>query len=308
MEQEEAGYLKRKTFQDCHYVLSDTIDDTEDDVGDFDELPQIDDEKNGTHVVGRKFKEMNTVRHPVTGVLATLWEVEVSYDSRYPGGDGEGGGTGNTEDPTDMRPKRRRYVEQEKEALTRDASTGLPVVTQAGEPIQAEKHQAIYVVEIERFEPFPLDGQKYLDYVNHTNSGPFMGAPRGCAWLAEMEDEEVIVNGNVYAKVIYRLKFKIRQYDDPQTSDVDSTPQEDGWMVEVLHQGFMYRPEAGDDPQMYIDPKTKQPARVNLKVDTSDPNGPLFAGGTLLEENADAQFLKFHEFPYTDFGPLNLEF
>ena len=306
LEQKNGIFTQRKTFEDVIYVLSDDLDQDEDDIKAFQDVPEMGELRNGASVRKVTPKELMTVVHPITGVKCILWEVEVQYDSAIdPANDG-GGTPGNIE-PKDMRPLRKWSTRHEKALLTRDQITGEPIVTQADEPIAHQTTIGYPILQITRYEDAPFDPLIKYNYENFTNQSEFYGAPSGCALMKEINSEEVVVDGRLYCQVTYVVEFSIYY-----TEWEDGTEMlEDGYMLRLLHQGYMYRADSSPNsrPVLNIGP-SGQPERVNLKTGEGNSRAAkiLDGGGGKLAADADPNYLEFNEFAKRDFSVLALEY
>lgn len=297
LEKTEMGFYTRKQFDVVYLVLTDTVNDTEDDVRAlFADLGSV---RNNAFLKEVNPKEITTVRHPETGVLATLYEVSLSYDSKFDSEqDDDNPKQVNPDDPTDTRPDRRTYVEKEDEVLERDAISGSPIETYNGERIILTHPVSTLVLEITRYEPDVIDTLwvfKDLIYLNHTNEEEFYGAPPGHAVMDDISREEVVITGTnnqkrVWLRVTYKIKFKIKLYQEGSTDS-------GGFIARPLHEGFMVRQTPDAAPELNLDPKTKMPVRTNLAQN-----------GTILAEGAEPIYLEFNRFPTTSFAPLGLEY
>jgi hypothetical protein len=275
-----------RTFDEVHLVITDDTNQDETDVLLVPQIPPMGAlSLRGGVVRGREAKERNTVRHPVTGDVAFLYEVVVEYDSAIEEDDG-----GQSPEPTNLRPKRRWYSEKVKERLVKDPITNLPLMTKAGEEIVFEHDVTVGILEIKRYGAAPFDPNKKFTYENHTNDGEFYGAPTGCALMDTVDAEEVIINGVRYEQETYIIKFKFKDQDKTQAN---------GWMASVIHQGYLYLPFNGAhiaDARTKLD-KNGTPVRVNLETT-----------GELLLGNGLPNYIEFNEFPKVSFGPLQLVF
>lgn len=276
------GYEKRdkllilvKQFTLTYYVLADSINDTEDDVLSTSGIPPLFYPLNGAYTQGYNPKEMQTVIHPVTGVKTTIWEVEVEFDSNVD--------INEEDEPTQKTPVVRWSGETEEELLDKDPVTGDAIVTDAEEPILINAPIILPVLEIKRYEFYPFDPNVMLSFAHHVNSTTFWGAPPGSALMLPMDVDEETIDGEKFAVVTYRIKFKIKPgLDEP-------------WKARVLHHGYKYRPESGAEPIAATD-KTGNPITVNLK------NGE----GTKLPDGATPHFKTFNRFPKTNLNSLSL--
>lgn len=273
IEKRDKRWVARKKLRLTYYVLGDTLNTDEDDITSTSGIPPLFYPYKGTLCKSRKAKETNRIIHPVTGVAAGLWEVTCEFDNDLNPDD---------EQPPESKPPTIRWSgETEEEVLEKDAVTGLPVQTDAEEPIIITTPFVCPVLEIKRYEAYPFDPDVMLAYVHKTNSTGFWGAPAGSALMLPMEVDEETIEKIKYAVVTYRIKFKIK----PGIAEP--------WMARVLHHGFKYRKNAGEKPTIFMD-KHGNPATINLT------NGI----GTKKEGLPD--YLEFNRFTKANFNALSL--
>ncbi len=304
--QKNGIFTQTKTFEDVLLILSDDLDQDEDDVKAFEDVPEMGELRKGASVRKVVPREITTVIHPVTGVKAILWEVDVQYDSSIEPPEGGGGEPGNVE-PKDMRPLRRWTSRHEKTLLERDAITGEPVITQADEKIVYETNTTFQVLQITRYEDAPFDPLIKYNFENFTNQSEFYGAPSGCALMKEIDSEEVVIDGRLYCQVTYIIEFSIYYMEWEGGTEL----LEDGYKVRLLHQGYMYRADASPNsrPVLNIGP-SGQPERVNLKTGEGETRSAqiLDGGGGKLGASDEPNYLEFNEYAKRDFSVLALEY
>jgi hypothetical protein len=295
-ESDKSGLYGKKIFSESWYAISDAAD-TEDDVRA--QFVSLGTQHRFGYLKNIQPKEVCTVHRPDTGALGILWEVELSYDSTFSLDENENPDKVNADNPPDTRPKGRIYFEQREVAWTRDVVTGKKLVTQAGEPIIASRKVAVLILEVERYVDAPLDMTNAKAIINKSNNAEFLGWREGCAIIDDFQQEEEYINDTAGLPHLFiKQRIKIAFYD-PADEGIASEgfAQED-----FLHAGYMYKRAPGSIPEVYIDPKTKQPAKINLVTNTASPN----FGGTKLDPNADPNYLTFNKYKKIDFGTLHL--
>lgn len=280
LEKRKGTSVYKKSFRRTYYVLGDDLDDTEEDVFNTPGVPTYYTLLRGCYCRSIVAREINQVIHPTTGTACGLWEVDADFDSDVNPDDDER--------PENKPPKIRWHGETEEEVLEKDAITGNPVQTAAGEPILITTPYVTPVLEIRRYEIFPFDPDIMLSYSHRTNSTTFWGAPAGSALMLPMDvDEEMVKPAKDedpirYAVVTYKIKFKIK----PGLAEP--------WKARVLHHGFKHRPAIGKPPVIYRD-RYGNPATINLD-----------ANGVKLADGAAPQYLEFNRFQKADFNALTL--
>lgn len=284
-------YVQQKDYREQYYVIAENLTKTEDDIIATAGLPVLGGIYSSAFCTNLTAEEVMRVHHPNTGVLTMLWMVNAEFTSHL-----DSDQAGNSSDPTDMRPKRRWRSEKEEEVLEKDAITGEPIVTTAGEPIHI-KHTVYYIfLEISRYESYPFDPDIINAFVGRANSSSFYGAPTGTVIMDSIESEEEVVNGSVFCHNTYVAKFKMR--DDP---DSPGNFLSDSFKARPLNNGYLYYPPtellaATPKTAIKLD-KNGQPKRINLD-----------ANGFELAATSDPVYLEFNEVSKIDFSALNLEF
>jgi hypothetical protein len=280
-------WVEAREFKRTFLVVA-TPDEDEDDIRTAVGIPQIATLYKGAVCRGHDVKESSPVRNPFTGQRGFLYEVDVAFDNDVNPDDAGGAGQGTS--PTSRRPKCRWRCETVNEVIPRDVITGDPIVNRAGYPIVATSPIADYIREITRYENYPFDPTVFLAFQNRTNSVEFYGAPEGCAWLFDIESDEEDVDGTLYERVTYRVRFRIRT--DPDTGDL----QPDTWKASFLNYGPTHRPfSAEDDPIRAVDKVTGEPIEVNLDDD-----------GLILQPGEPVIYIKFNDKLKADLNFLNL--
>lgn len=278
LEKKDKFWVKKKTYKLVYLVLADSLADDEEDILATAGIPPLFYPYNGTVCKKRTPTETTRVVHPVSGVSSALWEVACDFDSDID--------PDQNQDPDQKTPTVRWYGETDEEVLEKDAITGDPIETEAGEPIIITTPVVHPVLEISRYEPYPFDPDTMLDYAHHTNSTVFWGAPQGSALMLPMEVDEEIIEKVKWCKVVYKIKFRIKKDGGGMMQDT--------WKARPLHHGFKYRKVAGEPPQVFTDGQGN-PATVNLT-----------AGGVLLPQGNPPEYLSFNRFTKTDFNALSL--
>jgi hypothetical protein len=307
LEQVKDGiFSHNKDIKQCHIVLGDTLDDTEEDIKATSGVPEIASVLRGATCIKRDAKEIDTVTHPTTGVLCGLWKVECSYTSKFDEAGSQNSG-GNNSDPTNQRPKRRWRTNKVTEILEADAFTGQPIQTTAGEPILIEDDVPHPVLEISRLENYPFNPSAIYNYVNHINDQAFYGAPAGSALIDDILVEEQIINNVIYEHVTYVIESRVLKF---RAFNLVNIFLNDGWDIEVPNVGYLYLPRAvspgtgeelpfvnpGTAPVTFVD-ASGQPQKIRLRED-----------GSKAEPGDPDTFVTVARKIRADFTPLNLEF
>lgn len=269
-------------------VLSKDLNQYEDQIVTTSGIPQIGTLFNNVYVRSLSAHEIDRIsRHPTYGVPCALWQVVVHTDSRF---DPAQALTSNTDDPTDLRPRRRWYTEKEQRKIEVDIN-GDRIVTAAGEPIPYEGPFIVVCLEIERYENYPTDPATIRAYINHVNSTTFYGFPIGTALLDDIQSDEEVINNITVIKTRYVFKFYLIWNDDLGAYETDTAGD-----VSLLNEGYLYLPAVGAAPITFPD-ANGHPRKLNLNTD-----------GTLLPDTSPPTFAIYPIIPDVDFGPLNLEF
>ena len=280
LEKKDKIYIGRKTWSIKYLVLAGNDSQNEDDIyNDTVGLPKLWAFANFGVCKSLKIAEKSTVfKHPSTGTKTILWTVKADFDSQID--------LDQEQPPEAKTPTVRWSGETEEEVLERDPIEDIPVQTEPGEPIILTTPIILPVLEITRYEFYPFNPNIMLEYCHHTNSTTFWGAPPGSALMMPMDVEEEVIEQVKYVRVTYRIKFKIKKEG--------ATLLEDTWKARVLHHGYKYRKNAGDEPITYQD-KNGNPATINLAAD-----------GTKIPDGGTAEYLEFNRFTKANFNALNL--
>jgi len=275
----EKTYVTDKTYSLTYIVLADNTSESEDAILTSTGVPILWGYYNGTYCKKLAPKEKSSIfRHPVTGVKTILWYIKADFDSKLD--------PDQDEPPTSKPPTVRWHGETEEEVLEKDPITGDAVQTGAEEVILITTPIVLPVLEITRYENYPFDPDTMLAYAHHTNSTTFWGAPPGSALMMPMAVDEEVIETVRYARVTYKIKFKIKKDG--------ATMSQDTWKARVLHHGFKYREAAAEDPVIFQD-KHGNPTTVNLKAD-----------GTRVAKGDPALYLEFNRFTKANFNNLSL--
>lgn len=274
-------WTKKKTYEEVKIVLA-NCDDDEDDILGTTGIPAMYDILRGMTCIEVSPRETESILFQ--GALASLWEVTCKYDTDGGGADGKDPDT----PPQEQTPTVRWTSENEDEHMEKDQMND-PLQTAANEPIFVTVPQACPILEITRYEDYPFDPDIILDYVNHTNSQPFWGAPLNSALMVGINSDEEDKENERLVKVTYRIKFKLKTI-------IPGGPalQGNSWWLRLLHCGQKFRPAAGEPPQVWMDAEGNT-GTVNLAAD-----------GTLLAVNAPPQYLTFIRHASVDFNNLSL--
>lgn len=274
-------FIRTRQYNVTYLVLSDYVGQGSDQILTAVGIPDLFSTYNGTYCNSLNPKQSSTVYDPYNpGTLVDLWEVSVGYDSEIDPKDSK-------QDPDKKDPVTRWTGDIETERLFKDAQTGRAIKTGAGESVLVDHPVCSPIFEVERYERYPINPMIFFTFVNHVNSRPYMGAPRGCALLLPIESSKEVIGGIAWARTKYRIKFKLR-------FNAANVMQPDGWKAEVLHEGFWFRRAPGGEPEIFLG-KSGDPKKVNLKAD-----------GTLLPITDPEQFIKFNRYPKVDLSLLNL--
>lgn len=292
--------IKRKT-KICYYVLTDNLAEGEPDVMMATNIPLL------GYTVYRGFvcsnldaKQTAIVMHPTYHVPCALYEVEATFDNEIESG--EGGGTLEPTNVTDKRPVVRWHGEEVTRQMVLD-NDGAPARNTAGEVIFIEEPRTVLTLEINRWEVFPFPPQTFFDYAGKKNSTTFWGAPAGACLMLPMEVDEAIDGGKVYAKVTYRIKFDMVQWNSSYATVLkwsagSWTPaalsEISPWDVLALNEGYQYRATAGAKPT--TGDKSGNKRKYNLKPD-----------GTVIDPATENMyFLRFRNRGTANFNNLQL--
>jgi hypothetical protein len=313
LSKEKGLYSVVGAFTITYIVISDNLNQYEDEVLETTGLPRISQRLRGCFCIKRTAKAHEQVVHPTTGVLCELWRVVCDFDdtvdpAKVPGGEGS-----EENDPVSTPTRRNWYTEKIEEVLEKDPVTGAPIITEANEPIDVTHRKVCAVLEIIKYEDYPYDPLTILKFVDHVNDRPFYGAPKGTALMDDMTIVEEEIEGETYDKVTYRIIFKMIEEPPGDPANPPAVPvfKEDTWKLRLLHQGFMFRKALGAKPQLATD-KHGNPIRVNLRTHVAVQPIPGVPGGGLIDgrklnEDDDPNFLEFYGHPYANFDDLSLE-
>ena len=294
--QDNQGFVTEKLIVKQRYlVLSDTLSDNYETIQETSGIPQLWEEVNTGIVNSVEAKEMHTVRHPETGVLASIWSVDVGSDSRISDPSGNSGGGGGEVET--YQPSIAWTSETVEQIVYKDVETDDPIQTKAGEPIKATTRRTVPILEIKRLEPFPFDPNIILTYSNKVISGSFWGAPEKTAFMDSISTEMASFAGITYDAVTYRIKF-----------DFGDDGEGDGWKFRPLHQGTIHNIlETGDQPPSEAPKKKLTDEAGNPRVANLDSLGSA-KGDKYFREEEVPYYLEFSTLKSVDASPLNIEF
>lgn len=289
------GLIKRnklwtvgRNFKKAFYLVAGP-DETEDDWLATIGVPQRGTLYQGAYCLSHDFKEVTPVLNPYTGQPGVLVEVMCEFTNDISADEAED----DNDDPTQRRAKVNWSSEFEEEVLEKDAVTGDPIETEAGEPYIVTHPYPISILEVSRYEQWPFNPLTLLLYGGRLNDVDFYGAPRGSAWLQPIQAPEEEVGGELFVRATYVLKFKIKF--DPENP---SQFLEDTWQADILQQGTQAvtgLTGEGDPIIQRITDKNGNPIRVKLAE-----------GGTILGEGLDPYYKRVNRLTYTDINDLNL--
>jgi hypothetical protein len=212
-----------------------------------------------------------------------LHYLDLSYSSEFD----EEDETDINKPPDQRRPEWEWDFETEEIAMTKDVQTGDAVVNSAGDVYEVTTPIIIPVLTIERLQA-DFDPDTIINYVNHTNTATFWGAPAGaalCAGIRDRKDRTEVYNGLSYRRVSYVFKFKLP--DIPNVIE--------GWKLILMNYGPNY---------------WTAPPGVGLRVAASSGgrsiNVKLDDDGTKLDDDEDPKFLKFNQFATANFDDLGV--
>lgn len=248
-------YPSTETKQ-TYYVLADSLSDTFETIAGAPGIPALGSLLYGAYCTDISPKETETVIHPVTGVLTTLWEVEVSFSTHMRNANDQVTPTVNWEGDLG------------KEVQEYDLVTGARITTTADEPILVERPIPQPVLVIKRRETYPFDSNTKTMYEGKTNSQPFWNYPVGTAMMMPIQVEESTEEGERICWATYRIAFKIGW-------NYDGTLMANTWQSRPLNQGYKIRPSAGAKPIMARD-QSGSPIRKNLARDGTELKNSSF--------------------------------
>jgi len=282
----------RDRKKEVYYILSDTVNDTAATIMADSNLPTINTEVDGQRVHKVTPKEVSTVIHPDTQVLAILWEVTVESDSKFDESQtGAGGGGGQTTvEILSQAPVEEWDSIEEEERLSVDPVTGYPFTTVNGEPIVVFRKAVYPLLTVQRIERYPYNPATIHFLSNKVNSKPFRGAPHGWALMLPPKAELFRFQNDLLSKVTYRVKFRTEDIELFGTTinsqgDTIENSEVGPFMVRVLHQGTKHRIKLPDgslsEPQVWLD-KNGNPGTINLDEEgmlKEDVGDPVFIAG-----------------------------
>jgi len=302
---------KLTEFSRTYYILSDDTTDDEEDALACSDLPDYGDKLEGTksRCVSKSIQESpQTIRHPISGVMAYLWEVVCDFSSDLSQKQADQLSSGD--DPTSIEPTISWSTETIQVQRSYDIF-GNPIQTEAGDPIEITTPLPIPVLTVRKYEDTPFDPNIMLDYVGAVNLGAFYGAPDGCAMISSITADPEVIEEIEYQLVTYVVKFRIEKEfvnESGVTPNgitwvnlVQGAPGPDlaqeTWQAYLLHHGIRYNSLTGST-KVFVDDSSGTPATTNL-----NERGELLG----IEDPDEAKvYLLFATHPYRDFGPLDL--
>lgn len=277
LEKEEKHWKTSASQSREFLVLADYLEESEESLLRSAGLPTLKGRDGNLTCKGLNIRESSVVLHPATGELTSLYTIAAEYDSEER----------DDEDPLEMEPTIRWTSERYEEEATHDAvEQDKPIATVPGEPILVTSPHSLAVLSYSRYEPWPFDYQKILQFVDSVNESSFGNAPPKCVYMDGIDaDQEVFeIDGKKvpFAHVTYRFKFKM------------SDTQENSWVAKILHQGTLYFPEDSQTPKIWTDDDVNT-GTVNLDAD-----------GHILPADQPPVFLEFNLFKVRNFNQLGI--
>ena len=285
--------LSVKDFTLKYSIRADDLSQREDDILATIGLPEIMTYLRGAYCVRKAAVERNAA--------ALLWEVSCDFSSDVSQAE-------DPEEPPDQRVARVSWTTEElDEVIEYDAITGKNIVNAAEQQIIATGKTLIPVLQIRRWERYPFNPNLFLNYANHVNTNPFLGAPAGSALLKPMEAAEPQnMNGILYTDVTYRIAFRIRNiifegleftaFGVPVVFQpvIGANIPPDAWKMRLLNEGTKERDAAGQPLKAAEDEKGN---KITVRLDKD---------AVRLPDNAPAVWLDYHRYPQANFDDLNL--
>ena len=234
---------RKITRHRCYLVVADNINQVEDDIKVTSTIPQV-----GVTILSGaicsdvKCKETHSIVHPVTGVWATLWEVDCEFTTKI-------------RNPNDVIPEVDWDTDEEKAVQEFDLITGARLMTTAGEPFFVERPIFDTVLKIRRRGVYPYDPHTIQIWNGRVNSMPFYGYPAGTC-LLKLKISEDTQDGQRIVWEEYTVKIRVAW-------NFDGTMMANTWQGRQSNQGYMYREKAGGPARVNKDAHG-QPMRVNL--------------------------------------------
>lgn len=269
-----------------YIVLGDDLDDTDDDILNTAGVPALFTVLQD--MLCRKLtpKMIEQVVDPVSGSLKGLWHVDCEFDNEI---DPSQTSTG---DPTSLRPEVVWNPESEEIPLNYDARDRTKaVVNKAGEKLLETTLVATPVLQITRYEVWPFDPANFITYANRTNATSFYGFDAGVGLMMPMQVSEAVIDGDLYQKVQYTIKFRV--VPDP---DNPAILQTEPWKARPLHVGTKHLVQQGG----------KNVFVTNTDLQGNPTECRLDANGIKLAPDANPVYLEFYRFCEAEFNDLSL--
>lgn len=237
---------RKITRHRCYLVIADNINQVEDDIKVTSTLPQVGlTILSGAICSDVKCKETHSIVHPVTGVWATLWEVDCEFTTKI-------------RNPNDVIPEVDWDTDEDKAVQEFDLITGARLMTTADEPFFVDRPIYDTVLKIRRRGVYPYDPHTVQIWNGRVNSMPFYGYPAGTC-LLKMKITEDTQDGQRIIWEEYTVKIRVAW-------NFDGTILANTWQGRQLNQGYKYREAIGGPPRVNKDAHG-QPMKVNLDAD-----------------------------------------
>ena len=256
-----------------YLVLADNISQTEDDILATSGLPPL------RAVFGGAY-----VKDQLTRTIGDLvWEVGIKLDSHIDSDASE-----EDKDPENRRHRVSWSAETQMEVLEADAlDPDVGILNAVEEPLITEGPITIPILRVDTVQ-VTFSPNTILNYENHVNDKPFLGAPKGSCLCASIEDDEEFINGIEYRRVVIVFKFNIKK-------SAGGVLLQDTWQVKLLNEGTKFKRNAADPPDLW----------EAFKDRNGNPTtGNLAADGTVLPPGASPVFLPYNRYPEADFDTL----
>lgn len=199
---EDGRWVITANVKRVYEVWTDNCSDTEDDVLSVVGIPPLFSTILGIPCVGRSVKELGEFIH--NGQQKWRWHVTCGFDSNID--------VNQSDQPPDARTPEVRWTTETVEEMLHFSVDDPPqlITTSAYEAVPIAVQIAQPVLEIKRFEVWPFDPDIILQYVSTLNSGPFYGAPEGCAQMMSIDSVKSKIEDQFYSNTTYKIRFKMR--------------------------------------------------------------------------------------------------
>lgn len=298
-----------KEFTLIYQVQADDALQDEDDIRNTPGLPEIGDRLRGAWCVARNFREENT--------HAGLWEAVCEFSSK----------------PYLVNEQAVRWrwdFETEEQVVENDPVTLRPIVNSSEEQILTTAPVAIPVLTIERIQA-SFSPEIIQLFQNKTNLSTFWGAPRNCALMSGIRDEEYTIDQTPLRKVSYIIKFKFKQAPPnnggkPEVTVINNPPQftlADGEYIRFTSKEIGWKINPLDIGTRWFRDVTGQRGWVTFKDAEGNPTTGLLDGfgqpcpdwpasggpgenNTRTVSEKKPVHLEYHRFGEAEFNDLNL--